>query len=398
MSQRTGDNAARADSDAPTTLQYDHDYLDKEGIEEAEKPMERKESSSSSSGVYEPINAGDDEVLTRLASHFSRTQSQYSRQSSSATVPQLERKDTLAGLEINDPVFDPNSPKFDLYKYLRMLLKVLENENITLQRAGVVLKNVNVQGTGSALNLQSTVGSSLTAPVRANEYLNFGHKSHRQILRNFQGLIRSGELLIVLGRPGSGCSTFLKTITGEMHGLDLDKGSTVHYNGVSQKQMMKEFKGEVVYNQEVDKHFPHLTVGETLEHAAALRVPSKRPFNISRQELVKHITQVVMAVYGLSHTFNTKVGNDFVRGVSGGERKRVSIAEMAIAGKPQVIRVDCVDEADFSKRFTNRCMGQQHSWSRFSHCADLHAIASNECQHRRINPCSCNLPSQSSYL
>lgn len=34
-----------------------------------------------------------------------------------------------------------------------------------------------------------------------------------------------------------------------------------------------------------------------------------------------------MAVFGLSHTINTKVGNDFIRGVSGGERKRVSIAE-----------------------------------------------------------------------
>ena len=34
------------------------------------------------------------------------------------------------------------------------------------------------------------------------------------------------------------------------------------------------------------------------------------------------------------HTRNTKVGDDFVRGVSGGERKRVSIAEMALAGPP----------------------------------------------------------------
>lgn len=98
--------------------------------------------------------------------------------------------------------------------------------------------------------------------------------------------------------------------------------------------MMKEFRGEVVYNQEVDKHFPHLTVGETLEHAAACRIPGRRAMGISRPELVKHITQVSMAVYGLSHTYNTKVGNDFVRGVSGGERKRVSIAEMAVSGSP----------------------------------------------------------------
>jgi ABC-type multidrug transport system ATPase subunit len=41
-----------------------------------------------------------------------------------------------------------------------------------------------------------------------------------------------------------------------------------------------------------------------------------------------------MAVFGLTHTYNTKVGDDFIRGVSGGERKRVSIAEMVLAGSP----------------------------------------------------------------
>jgi ATP-binding cassette, subfamily G (WHITE), member 2, PDR len=41
-----------------------------------------------------------------------------------------------------------------------------------------------------------------------------------------------------------------------------------------------------------------------------------------------------MAMYGISHTNNTKVGNDFVRGVSGGERKRVSIAEATLSNAP----------------------------------------------------------------
>ncbi|KUJ08928.1 ABC-transporter [Mollisia scopiformis] len=99
--------------------------------------------------------------------------------------------------------------------------------------------------------------------------------------------------------------------------------------------MLKQFKGEVVYNQEVDKHFPHLTVGETLEFAAKVRTPQQRLVEgISRESWAKHMSQVVMTIFGLSHTYNTKVGNDFVRGVSGGERKRVSIAEMALAGSP----------------------------------------------------------------
>jgi ABC-type multidrug transport system ATPase subunit len=99
--------------------------------------------------------------------------------------------------------------------------------------------------------------------------------------------------------------------------------------------MVKQFKGEIVYNQEVDKHFPHLTVGETLEFAARVRTPQQRLIEgVSREFWAKHMAAVIMTIFGLSHTYNTKVGNDFVRGVSGGERKRVSIAEMALAGSP----------------------------------------------------------------
>ena len=48
-----------------------------------------------------------------------------------------------------------------------------------------------------------------------------------------------------------------------------------------------------------------------------------------------------MAMLGLSHTINTRVGNDFVRGVSGGERKRVSIAEATLSGSP----IQCWDNS-----------------------------------------------------
>jgi ATP-binding cassette subfamily G (WHITE) protein 2 (PDR) len=81
-------------------------------------------------------------------------------------------------------------------------------------------------------------------------------------------------------------------------------------------------------------HFPHLTVGDTLGFAAEARAPRHRPFNVSRKEYANHLRDVIMAIFGLSHTVNTKVGSDFVRGVSGGERKRVSIAEVALSGSP----------------------------------------------------------------
>lgn len=89
-----------------------------------------------------------------------------------------------------------------------------------------------------------------------------------------------------------------------------------------------------MYQAEVDVHFPQLTVGQTLNFAAMARAPRNRLPGVSRQQYAQHMTAVIMAVFGLTHTFNTRVGNDFVRGVSGGERKRVSIAEATLGASP----------------------------------------------------------------
>lgn len=71
--------------------------------------------------------------------------------------------------------------------------------------------------------------------------------------------------------------------------------------------MTKHFKGELVYNQEVDKHFPHLTVGQTLEFAARVRTPKAHVSDLSREERAKKMAAVMMAVFGLSHTRDTNV-------------------------------------------------------------------------------------------
>ena len=77
-----------------------------------------------------------------------------------------------------------------------------------------------------------------------------------------------------------------------------------------------------------------LQVGQTLNFAAQARAPRNRLPGVTRQRYAQHMTDVIMAVFGLSHTYSTRVGNDFIRGVSGGERKRVSIAEASLGSSP----------------------------------------------------------------
>lgn len=107
------------------------------------------------------------------------------------------------------------------------------------------------------------------------------------------------------------------------------------------EMMHKDFRGECIYQAEVDVHFPQLTVGDTLMFAAEARAPHNRIPGVTRKQYAAHMRDVIMAIFGLSHTINTKVGNDFVRGVSGGERKRVSIAEAALGGSP----IQCWDNS-----------------------------------------------------
>lgn len=83
--------------------------------------------------------------------------------------------------------------------------------------------------------------------------------------------------------------------------------------------MAKNFRGEAIYTAEQDVHFPALTVGDTLAFAAEARSHKNPPPGTTRREFAHHCRDVVMSILGIAHTINTKVGNEYVRGVSGGE-------------------------------------------------------------------------------
>ncbi|KAJ5385846.1 hypothetical protein N7509_008387 [Penicillium cosmopolitanum] len=231
-----------------------------------------------------------------------------------------------------DPRLDPENPEFDHNRWAQNLLIKVHEAGIDIPDQGIVFSDLSISGSGAALQFQETLLSSLTVPFRSAARALSGQKSQpRRILHSFDGLLKGGELLLVLGRPGSGCTTFLKTLCGHLGGLTMDLNSKIHFEGIDYNDMIKYHRGEVAYNKEVDLHFPHLTAGQTLSFAAHARAPHRRLEGVSRNEYVDTLVKVVMSVFGLTHTYDTKVGSEFVRGVSGGERKRVSIAEMFLS-------------------------------------------------------------------
>ncbi|KUJ17815.1 putative ABC transporter [Mollisia scopiformis] len=236
-----------------------------------------------------------------------------------------------------DSPLNPASPNFKPHAFAKSLLNLQarDPEKWKLRTAGFAFKDLNVYGFGTATDYQKSVGNVVLEVVGlAKKLLGMSKPRKIDILQQLDGVVHSGEMLVVLGPPGSGCSTFLKTIAGETNGFYIDEKSSINYQGITPKQMHNDFRGEAIYTAEVDVHFPMLTVGQTLEFAAQARAPRYIPGGISRQEFARYLRDVIMAVFGISHTINTRVGNDFVRGVSGGERKRVTIAEAALSGAP----------------------------------------------------------------
>lgn len=84
--------------------------------------------------------------------------------------------------------------------------------------------------------------------------------------------------------------------------------------------MHGKLRGKCVYQAELDFHFPTLTMRETLEFGARAR-----NYGHSRSD-IQQKAESTAAQLGLSRAIDTKIGNDLIPGVSGGERKRASIA------------------------------------------------------------------------
>lgn len=129
-----------------------------------------------------------------------------------------------------------------------------------------------------------------------------------------------------MGSPGSGCSTLLKTLANQRHEYRSVEGE-VHYDSFSPAEIEKHYRGDVLFCDEDDIHFPMLTVDQTLCFAAKMRTPHARVDGQSREELVRLLVDYLETIFGLRHVKNTPVGDAALRGVSGGEKKRVSIAE-----------------------------------------------------------------------
>ncbi|KAI0408526.1 ABC-2 type transporter-domain-containing protein [Xylaria palmicola] len=289
--------------------------------------MGRKDSPGSSDESTDDDDAVEIERRESLVHELAR---KYTSQSHAHWTPGTN---PYLDADENSPL-NPHSPKFSARAWAKAMVEMTSSEGKDFRTAGVCFQNLSVHGYGSATDFQKDVGNVWLEGLGIGRRL-LGNKGKKiDILRDFDGMVRKGEMLVVLGPPGSGCSTFLKSIAGETNGIYIDDGTYFNYQGITAKEMHTQHRGDAIYTAEIDVHFPMLTVGETLTFAAQARAPRDLPEGVDKMTYANHLRDVTMAMFGISHTIDTRVGNEYIRGVSGGERKRVTISEATLSRAP----------------------------------------------------------------
>ncbi|EIE25913.1 ATP-binding cassette transporter [Coccomyxa subellipsoidea C-169] len=246
-----------------------------------------------------------------------------------------------------------------------------------LDRAGVQRPEVEVRFENLSVSVEVLLGQQARQTL-LNYYSNGitaglsrcglrrDRRQHLQILDRVSGVLRPGRMTLLLGPPASGKSTLLQALAGRLPSggnLEVQVSGNVTYSG----RKLSEFvvHRTAAYLEQQDIHIPHLTVRETLNFSARcqgvgnqtaemaeLRKREKRAgvevewavdtfmkacaLAGKRESLV---TDYVLRLLDLEICQDTLVGNDWFRGVSGGQRKRVSAGEILV-GPKQVYLLD----------------------------------------------------------
>lgn len=156
-----------------------------------------------------------------------------------------------------DP-FDTTDPRWTLENHLGAYVQRSKESSITSvgsTHASLLWQDVSVYGEGTFATYQGTVSGLFMGPVMAIAGLfkskkgGRGEHAERTIIQGFDGIVKDWEMLLLIGRHSSGCTTLLKTLAGLTDDYKRWQG-TIEFSGVPVDAIRKRFRGDVVYNPE----------------------------------------------------------------------------------------------------------------------------------------------------
>ncbi|KAL2653873.1 hypothetical protein R1flu_022001 [Riccia fluitans] len=257
-----------------------------------------------------------------------------------------------------EKLFAVCSPDKDNEKFLKQMRSRLDKVGLELPRTEVRYENYSVEAEahmdGRALPtlpnaLINTIQSALES-VR----ISVSKKTKMPILRQVSGIIKPGRLTLLLGPPGSGKTTFLCALSGRLDHSGLKASGKITYNGLEMSEFVPQ--RTAAYVSQHDLHVPEMTVRETFEYSAKSQGIGTRYELLTEtlkreKELGIHpdtdidfymkatalkdlassiITEYTMKILSLDVCSDIIIGNDMIRGISGGQKKRVTTGEMIV--------------------------------------------------------------------
>ncbi len=152
----------------------------------------------------------------------------------------------------------------------------------------------------------------------------------KSLLNDISFSVYPGEVVALMGPSGAGKTALLECLTGKRHPT---KGK-VYLNGESLHKNWNTFRHSIGYVPQEDVMHRDLTVYETLYFAAKMRLPRDLP-----EETVIDTVEHVLIRMGLANIRDSIIGDEQVRGISGGQRKRVNIA-LELLTEPSLLFLD----------------------------------------------------------
>ncbi|KAJ4757005.1 ABC transporter G family member 36 [Rhynchospora pubera] len=264
---------------------------------------------------------------------------------------------------------------------LDRLIKNAEEENERflmklrrrIDRAGIEMPTVEVRYEKLKIDADIYVGTR-GLPTLSNTFFNSfmpigqalnmvqSNKKELTILHGISGIIKPRRMTLLLGPPGAGKTTLLKVLAGNSD-KDLRIQGNITYNGHGLNEFVPQ--RTTSYISQHDTHLGEMTVRETLSFSARCQGAGTRYeilSELSRREKEARIhpdpdidvfmkaigtegkeaniiTDYVLKLLGLENCADTIVGNQLIRGISGGEKKRVTTGEMVV-GSANVFLMD----------------------------------------------------------
>eukprot|EP00192_Tetraselmis_astigmatica_P001759 CAMPEP_0117657340 /NCGR_PEP_ID=MMETSP0804-20121206/5278_1 /TAXON_ID=1074897 /ORGANISM="Tetraselmis astigmatica, Strain CCMP880" /LENGTH=1545 /DNA_ID=CAMNT_0005463787 /DNA_START=295 /DNA_END=4932 /DNA_ORIENTATION=- len=247
------------------------------------------------------------------------------------------------------------------------LASELEEVGVRMPTITVQYNNLSIEAKAKDAGRIQTVATTIKAGVEVGK-----KQPKKMLLNNATGVLKPGRSTLLIGPPGGGKSVFMKALSGRLTGdkKDLKITGSLLYNGHRQDEFYIE--NSSAYVEQIDNHFPTLTVRETLEFAKQCQrgtgegsiVATVKKLLAHRKELKAQssfvpkeqdevfedllkelnssgavVVDYVLKLMGIDGCQDTVVGDAMLRGISGGQKKRVTTAEMLV-GFRQLLLMD----------------------------------------------------------